>query len=133
MRSPVLHGYGGAVVARCIIVDDNPGFLEVVRRLLDGEGIDVVGTASCSRDAVEQARQLRPDVALVDICLGEEDGLDLARELTGLPDSEPPTVILMSTYPETDFADLIAASPAAGFVPQSELAARPILQLLESR
>ena len=55
---------------RCLIVDDNPGFLDAARGLLQREGVAVVGTASTSAEAAQRVEQLRPDVALVDIDLG---------------------------------------------------------------
>ena len=110
---------------RCLIVDDNPAFLEAATALLEREGIAVVGRASTGDAAMERARELDPDVVLVDISLGRESGLDLARRL--LPPGRPgPTVILISTHAEADYADLIRATPAAGFVPKSELSARAI-------
>ena len=72
---------------------------------------------------------MRPDVILVDIVLGRESGFDLARRLAEM-DSGGPTVILISTHAEADFADLIAETPAAGFVPKSQLSARTIRRLL---
>ena len=110
---------------RCLIVDDNQHFLVAARELLEREGINVVGTASTTGEAIERGAQLRPDVTLVDIDLGADSGFDTARQLAS-------SVILISTYAERDFADLIEASPAIGFVSKSELSAQAILALLES-
>ena len=60
---------------RCLIVDDNAKFLEAARFLLDHEGLVVVGVATSSAEAVSQAQALRPDLALIDIQLGEENGV----------------------------------------------------------
>lgn len=111
---------------RCLIVDDNDSFLEAARDVLEREGLRVVGVASTGAEAVRRAEELRPDVALVDIALRDESGFDVARRLEG-----GPTVILISTRSEADFADLIAESPAAGFVPKSDLSARAIRRILE--
>jgi DNA-binding NarL/FixJ family response regulator len=116
-----------AQVLRCLIVDDNASFLEAATTLLEREGMTVVGIASTTADALRQTQLLRPDVVLVDISLGPESGLDLARRLA---ESEvAATVILTSTHSAADFADLIAATPAAGFVPKSELSAGVIRRL----
>ena len=115
---------------RCLIVDDNASFLEAAANLLEREGVKVVGAASSIADALRRARELRPDVILVDIVLGRESGFDLARRLAEM-DSAAPTVILISTHAEADFADLIAETPAAGFVPKSQLSARTIQRLLD--
>src|SRR6266699_6397434 len=107
---------------RYLLVDDNDAFLEAARVLLEREGVTVVGVAGAIAEALRQARALRPDVILVDIGLGDESGFDLARRLArdgqggqGV-DAE---VILISTRAEADYAELIAESPAAGFLPKS--------------
>jgi DNA-binding NarL/FixJ family response regulator len=114
-----------------LIVDDNAHFLVAARCLLKSEGIDVVAVASTSADALQYARELRPDVTLVDVDLGEESGFDLAKELTGATEAEGQRVVLTSAYSEQDLADLIEASPAVGFLPKTLLSASAIVDLLE--
>jgi DNA-binding NarL/FixJ family response regulator len=116
---------------RLLIVDDNRPFLEAARVLLEREGLNVAGVASTSSEALRQAETLRPDVMLVDILLGEESGLDLARRLVGDGLGTEATVILISTLAEEDVADLVAESPAAGFVPKGELSAAAIRRFLD--
>ena len=116
---------------RCLIVDDNQRFLVAARELLEREGINVVGVASTTGEAIERGAQLRPDVTLVDIDLGPESGFDTSRRLAENASGPASSVILISIYAERDFADLIEASPAIGFVSKSELSARAILALLE--
>jgi DNA-binding NarL/FixJ family response regulator len=118
------------VSLRTLIVDDNAGFLEAARDLLEREGIAVVGIASTSADALRRAAELRPDVTLVDIYLGAESGLDLARRLSAQGDPERSRVILISTYAESDFPDLPVVSPAIGFVSKAELSASAIEKAL---
>src|SRR3954463_15117686 len=83
------------VQIRCLIVDDNEPFLEAARLLLEREGLAVVGGATTSAEAVRLEEELRPDVVLVDIRLGDESGFHLARRLSG-------TVILISTYAQSE-------------------------------
>lgn len=111
----------------CIIVDDSAGFLTAARRLLQRQGLTVVGVASTGADAVRLVEELRPDVVLVDIGLGAESGLDLARVLA----RERSRTILISTRSEQDYQDLIADSPAVGFLPKTALSAHAILDLLD--
>ena len=113
---------------RCLIVDDNLAFLEAAASLLEREGIVVLGVASSSAEALVRTDELHPDVVLVDISLGRESGFALARRLAET-DSWDRKVILISTHGEPDFADLIAESPAAGFVPKSQLSASAIRRL----
>ncbi len=119
-----------SVALRCVIVDDNPAFLESASALLEQEGLTVVGTASTTNGALGQVRELLPDVVLLDIMLGGESGFDLARLLAEADLGS--TVILISTHSESDFADLISETPAAGFIPKSELSARAIRRLLDA-
>jgi CheY-like chemotaxis protein len=116
-----------------LIVDDNQVFLEAARALLEREGLHVVGVASTSAEALRRAEELRPQVILVDITLGGESGFDLARRLAGQSPGRGPTVILISTHAEADFADLIAQSPAAGFVPKPDLSADAIRRIVDGR
>jgi DNA-binding NarL/FixJ family response regulator len=114
---------------RCLIVDDNLQFLRAVGSVLGGEGIDVVGTATTSDEALREAKRLRPDVALVDVNLGEENGFDLSRRLVEAADSDL-RIVLISTQAEEDFQDLIASSPVAGFIRKTRLSARAVRELL---
>lgn len=110
---------------RCLLVDDSRAFLDAASVLLEREGLVIAGVASTSAEALRQAETLRPDVVLVDVSLGDESGFDLARRLTD------GTVILISTRAEADLADLVAASPAAGFLSKSELSAGAIRRFLD--
>jgi len=114
-------------VVTCLIVDDNALFIEGATGLLRREGLDVVGVASNSAEAFELVSELQPDVTLVDIDLGDEDGFELAQQL-GATSSN---VILVSTHAEEDLAHLIERSPALGFVSKARLSAQAILDLLE--
>jgi len=116
---------------RCLIVDDSPRFLDAARGLLERQGVAVVGVASTGAEALRRAGELRPDVTLVDIDLGGESGLELARRLRD--QDGPVPVILISTHAEQDYAELIAASPAIGFLPKTALSADAIRDLLAGR
>ena len=115
---------------RCMIVDDSPRFLAAARGLLEREGVLVVAVATNGADAIRYAVELGPDVTLVDINLGAQSGFDVVRRLTGEAELAPATVILISTHAEEDYADLITASPAAGFLPKTRLSAGAIREVL---
>jgi DNA-binding NarL/FixJ family response regulator len=113
-----------------MIVDDNERFLAVARDRLARDGMDVVGTATTQKEALRLAEELHPDVVLVDISLGAESGFEVTRRLVeDFPDLEA-RVVLISTRDQDDFADLIAASPAAGFLPKNLLSARAVCDLV---
>ena len=110
---------------RCIIVDDSEEFLGSASRLLGSQGVDVVAVASTAARAVELAGTLAPDVALVDIVLGKEDGIELSHELAAHT-----RVVLISSYERDELAELLARTPAAGFLPKTSLSAAAIRRLL---
>jgi CheY-like chemotaxis protein len=117
------------VPLRSLIVDDNESFLEVARGLLEQEGLRVAGVASTAAEAFRQVQALDPDIVLVDVFLGEESGLELGRRLV----DEGQTVILISTHPEEELADLIAGSSAVGFLQKGELSAEAIRRIVDGR
>jgi CheY-like chemotaxis protein len=123
----------GDMTLRCLIVDDNRRFLDAARGLLERQGITVVGEASTSAEALRLAVELQPDVTLLDIDLGGESGCELARRLSRETNTAPSRMILISTHAEQDYADLIAASPAVGFLSKSTLSAGAIRDLLGSQ
>jgi two-component system, NarL family, nitrate/nitrite response regulator NarL len=120
---------------RSLIVDDDRSFLRAARDLLEEDGISVVGVASTGAGARQACRELRPDVTLVDIHLGEENGFDVARQLAGRTGAHQggvsmTLVILISACSEDDFAELIAASPARSFLAKSDLSGSAIRAIL---
>src|SRR3954452_24677504 len=114
-----------------LIVEDTLNFYEAARELLEGQGVTVVGYATSSAEALRSVRQLRPEVALVDIDLGADSGFELARRLADDVDGRAPRAILNSTHDERDFARLIESSPAVGFLAKTELSADRIYRLLD--
>jgi DNA-binding NarL/FixJ family response regulator len=118
---------------RCLIVDDSTRFLEAARRLLERHGIEVAGVATTVTEALDLVDQIRPDVTLVDIDLGGESGFELVRRLQRENGPPPSSVILISTHAEEDFADLVAASAAIGFLSKADLSADAIHDLLDRK
>jgi CheY-like chemotaxis protein len=116
-----------------LIVDDSAQFRDAATELLRRQGINVVGVASSIAEALQKAGELRPDLYLVDIDLGDESGFDLAQRLAAAPGLEPSEVILTSAHGEVDFADLVAASPAVGFLPKAGLSGVAVHQALTAR
>jgi DNA-binding NarL/FixJ family response regulator len=122
---------GILVPLRCLIVDDNASFREEMRGLLVEQGLDVVGGAASAAEARRQLAELRPDVALIDIDLGDESGFELARQLRDDRGHAPAThVILISIHDEAEYTDLIEASSAIGFLAKIDLSAATIRRKL---
>jgi DNA-binding NarL/FixJ family response regulator len=114
---------------RCLIVVDNPRFGDEARSLLEHEGVSVVGVATSGDAAVELSKSLAPDLALVDIRLGEESGFDVARRLVDGAAARTPAIIFVSTHDEREFSGRVAASTALGFIQKTRLSAARIREL----
>jgi CheY-like chemotaxis protein len=130
-----LIGHNGVVDSpvksiRVVIVDDNPEFVDSATRLLEHQGVRVVGVASTNADALRCVQELRPDVTLVDVSLGAESGFDVAEALHEIDGAATAPVILISTHAEPDLADMLETSPAIGFLAKSALSARAITAAL---
>ena len=120
------EGVGFAV----LVVDDNRSVAEAARLLLERQGERVVGLACTSAEAVALVAELRPDVVLVDLALGDESGFDVARLLAAECGSAAPAIILMSARSPADVTELMATSPTAGFLPKADLSADAIRRIV---
>jgi CheY-like chemotaxis protein len=115
---------------RCIVVDDSDHFRELARSVLERDGIAVVGVASDGSQALELVNKLQPDIALIDICLGDECGIKLTRLIAERSHGKGPAVILISTYAEDEVSELVAGSTALEFLPKLELSGETIRDIL---
>jgi DNA-binding NarL/FixJ family response regulator len=79
---------------RLVLIEDHEALREGLELLLDREGCEVVGTAGTLSDGRELVERTNPDVALVDIRLGDESGIDLTRQLL---DSDPERRVVLYT------------------------------------
>jgi DNA-binding NarL/FixJ family response regulator len=70
-----------AVSLRLVLIEDHQALREGLEMLLGREGCEVVGTAGTAAEGQRLVEQLAPDVSLVDIRLGDDDGIDLTRRL----------------------------------------------------
>jgi len=117
------------VPRKVLVIDDHPGFRRTARRLLEGDGLEVVGEAGDAASGLAAARMLEPDIALVDIYLPDSDGFELTSRLAAL--AKPPAVILTSSREQSEFEDLVERSFARGFVPKHELSGDALEDLLK--
>jgi DNA-binding NarL/FixJ family response regulator len=102
-----------------LLVDDDPEFRRLARCLLRGDAVAVVGEAASVATAIAAAHELRPEAVLVDVCLPDGSGIDLARALSALP--WRPRVVLTSTDPHAAGAEDVRSSGALGFIAKREL------------
>lgn len=114
---------------RCLIVDDSAAFRNAATDMLERAGIDVVGVACTADEALTRYAELRPDVTLVDVELNGESGFDVVERLH-LADTPAPSTILISTHSEQDYCEMIAASPALGFLAKFALSPMAIKSLV---
>jgi two-component system, NarL family, nitrate/nitrite response regulator NarL len=124
----VLSASLDGVTLRCLIVDDSESFIASASRRLAAQGVEVVGKASSGAEALELVQKLQPDVALVDVQLGREDGLEVIRQLAATAPVTP--VILISSHPMDELGELVRDSSAVGFLPKAALRADAIVELL---
>jgi DNA-binding NarL/FixJ family response regulator len=111
-----------------LIVDDHAGFRRLARRMLEADGFDVVGEAADGDAALTAARELRPDLVLLDVQLPDADGFSVAEGLAS--EGGGPAVVLTSTRDAADYARRVERSSARGFVAKSELSGDAIASLL---
>jgi DNA-binding NarL/FixJ family response regulator len=107
-----------------LIVDDHPSFRASARTLLEAEGFEIVGEAQDGAGAVRAAKELHPDLVLLDVQLPDLDGFEVADRLRKLED--PPEVVLTSSRDGADYGRCIDDCGAHGFVPKAELSGAAI-------
>ncbi len=105
---------------RVLIVDDQPSFRGMARRVLEWRGYVVAGEAGCANSAIAAAERLAPDAVLLDVCLGEASGFDVACAMT---EAHPGLrVLLVSSIDYRSCHALLRTCGSCGFVLKSDLA-----------
>jgi DNA-binding NarL/FixJ family response regulator len=112
-----------------LIVDDHPGFRAQARALLVAAGYEVVGEAADGESGVRVARDLSPDVVLLDVQLPDITGFEVAQVVGRGPD--PPAIVLISSRDGSDYGRRVGRSGALGFIAKAELSARTLAAVLE--
>jgi DNA-binding NarL/FixJ family response regulator len=114
-------------VVRVLVVDDDPLVRSALGLMLGGQpDVEVVGEAADGRAGIALARELRPDVVLMDIRMPVLNGLDATRALHAEPD--PPRVIVLTTFDADEHVVGALAAGADGFL----LKDTPPAQILEA-
>ena len=107
------------MTVRVLIVDDQEPFRLAARLVVEAtDGFDVVGEAETGESSVEMARDLAPDLVLMDVNLPGINGLDATRQILGEQASSV-VVLLLSTYEEEEYAPRAAECGAAAYIPKA--------------
>jgi DNA-binding NarL/FixJ family response regulator len=93
---------------RVLLGDDNPAILNIVRELLEPEYL-IVGAVTDGQSVLRGTEILKPDVVVLDISMGEPNGIQVARQLQGT--SHDTTVVFLTVY---EFAEFVRAALAVG-------------------
>jgi DNA-binding NarL/FixJ family response regulator len=102
-----------------LLVDDQPVFRQVARLLLERRGTPVVAEASCAVTALDAVERFAPEAVLLDVQLGDDDGVDVCRTLMR---ARPGLAVLLTSTVEPDHCDdLVASSGARGFISKGRL------------
>ena len=125
------RGMLAALPLSVLIIDDDPSFRILARRAIAGDGMSVIGEADTAREGAKAARDLQPDVMLVDVGLPDCDGITLAHELSALPWG--PRVVLTSVDPDAASPDEVERSGASGFFSKHDLLGRGLKLLKHGR
>jgi DNA-binding NarL/FixJ family response regulator len=106
---------------RVLIVDDHPIATRGICMVIDAEDdMEVCGTAATSTAAMAQFNKLKPDMAVIDLRLGEQSGLDLVRDLLARNKGFP--TLLFSMYDDRLYAERAIRAGARGYVMKQEAA-----------
>ena len=109
-----------------VIVDDHAAFRSAARRLLQSEGFEVVGEAADGTSGIALARELEPDLVLLDVVLPDLSGFDVATALA----TGHSKIVLVSSRGKADFGPRLRRSPALGFVSKDQLSGESLRTLL---
>jgi len=117
-------GAGAGVTTRCLIADDQAMVREGFAAVLDSQpGLQVVGQAADGAEAIRQARQLEPDVVLMDVRMPVMDGLQATRQMLGGASPKRPRVLMLTTFDLDEYVYEALRAGASGFLLKDATAA----------
>ncbi len=105
---------------RILVVDDNAGFRRRLKEFLASEpDIEVIGEAGNAQEAILKARELQPDLVLMDVSMPGTNGIDATRQLKDeMPEVK---VIMVSLFDSRQYREAALASGASGYVTKKSL------------
>jgi DNA-binding NarL/FixJ family response regulator len=119
------------MAVRVLIADDHRLFAEALRAILGSDGrIDVVGLAASGDEAVRKAKELEPDVVLMDISMPGLDGVQATRTIRATQKNVQ--VVIVTGSDARQDVDAARTAGAAGYVTKDRIAAELIGAILET-
>lgn len=121
-----------STMVRVLVVDDQAPFRVAARAVLDRtEGFELVGEAVSGDEAIAQAGDLRPDLVLMDVYLGDRDGISVTETVTS---ADPGVmVLLISTYSVDELPPAARSCGARGYVNKARLSPSVLRAIWDSR
>ena len=94
-------------MARILVVDDDPDFVEATRIVLENKGHHQVLSASSGDESLQVIRAQSPDLVILDVMMSSIlDGLNVSQELQNDPDHKDTPIIMVTSIANTDYAEL---------------------------
>jgi len=104
---------------KLLIADDHAILRQGLRRILEAEpDMSVIGEAATGVDAVKRAKQLKPDVVLMDISMPEQDGIESMRQIVK---AIPSRVVILTVHLEHQVISEAVSAGAAGYLAKDAL------------
>jgi DNA-binding NarL/FixJ family response regulator len=108
------------MTVRVLIVDDQEPFRQAARAVVElTDGFEVAGEAETGESAIDAARELRPDLVLMDVNLPGIDGLEATRRILSEAGGRI-VVVMVSTYEAAEYSPRALEAGAAAYIPKSE-------------
>jgi DNA-binding NarL/FixJ family response regulator len=103
----------GRTFVRVLLADDSPSMLEAARLILEPE-FQIVGTVDDGQAVLKAMESLKPDVIILDICMGIMNGLEAARLLTRI--GSKAKIVFLTVHKDQEFVEEAFSAGAVGYV-----------------
>ncbi|MEQ8671963.1 MAG: response regulator transcription factor [Aggregatilineales bacterium] len=101
-------------MVRVLLVEDHNLVRQGTRMYLESRGVDIIGEATNGRDAVQMARELQPDVIVMDIHLPELTGVEATRRIRH--DNDAVRVLVLTAYNDPAYVNALLEAGADGYI-----------------